>query len=85
MPDLSRYLPGQRHFALGAFAAAAGLAALPLLFAWFTRPGPSAGMDWTHRVIAWAGVGGLLLALAIVHIVFARQLWLGRDGRPQRL
>ena len=85
MAELKRFIPSQRTFALGAYAAAAGLAGLALLFAWFTRPGPSAGMDWTHRVIAWAGVAGLLVALALVHVVVGRQLWLGRDGRPQRL
>ncbi|HEU4565012.1 MAG TPA: hypothetical protein VFS05_10205 [Gemmatimonadaceae bacterium] len=65
---------------LGAFAAAAGLAALFALFVLFTRPTPTGGMDRTNAWVAWLSVGGIVLLLMAVHIVYGRVL-LGMSRR----
>ena len=68
---------------LGAFGATAGMLALFALFAFITRPTQYAGMDWTNRFLAWLGVGGVLLALILVHILLGRRLLqLARNERP---
>jgi hypothetical protein len=59
---------------LGAFGAGAGILALYLLFVFITRPASTSGMDGTQRFLAWLGVGGVLLALFGVHVLFGRQL-----------
>lgn len=59
---------------LGAFAAAAGFAVLFALFVFFTRPTPTGGIDRTHAWVAWISVGGIVLLLMAVHIVFGRTL-----------
>lgn len=43
-------------------------------FLFITRPGGDAGMDWTHRVVSWIGVGGIIAALIAVHVVIGLQL-----------
>lgn len=69
---------------LGALGAAAGLLLLPVLFALLTRPGQYAGMDAPNRALAWIAVAGVMLALALVHVVLGRQLLaLGRGDRNQ--
>jgi hypothetical protein len=70
---------------LGAFAACGGIAMLYALFVYVTRPGPTAGMDGTQRIIAWLSVAGVLLALLLVHLVLGRQLLALARGEPQRL
>ena len=68
---------------MGALAASAGLVLLFLAFAFLTRPGQHAGMDATHRTLSWIGVAGVLVALAIVHVLIGRQLLaLARGERP---
>lgn len=59
---------------IGALAAGAGLVVLFVLFAFSTRPGAYAGMDDTSRVLTWLSVGGIVVALVAVHVLFGRQL-----------
>lgn len=59
---------------LGALGASAGLVVLYLLFAFATRPGAHAGMDATNRVLTWLSVGGVVLALVLVHVLLGRRL-----------
>ena len=55
---------------------------LPILFALLTRPGQYAGMDWPNRALAWMAIAGVMTALALVHVLFGRQLLaLGRGER----
>ena len=77
--------PGIAKFAgLGALGAAAGLLLLPVLFALLTRPGQYAGMDAPNRALAWMAVAGVMVALALVHVVLGRQLLsLSRGDRNQ--
>jgi hypothetical protein len=70
---------------LGAFAACGGIAMLYALFVYVTRPGPTAGMDGTQRMIAWLSVAGVLLALLLVHVVLGRQLLALARGESRRL
>jgi hypothetical protein len=70
---------------LGAFAACGGIAMLYALFVYLTRPGPTAGMDGTSRIIAWLSVAGVLLALLLVHLVIGRQLLALAKGEPREL
>jgi len=64
----------QRQAGLGAFAAAAGIGALFALFVWWTLPGPGTGMDRTHAIVAWISVGGIAVALMVVHVLVGRVL-----------
>ncbi|MBA3889674.1 MAG: hypothetical protein H0X64_04015 [Gemmatimonadaceae bacterium] len=69
---------------LGALGAAAGLLLLPILFALLTRPGQYAGMDAPNRALAWLAVAGVMIALALVHVLLGRQLMaLSRGDRDQ--
>ena len=73
----------QRHAGLGAFGAAGGIAALFALFVWWTRPGPGTGLDWSNAVIAWISVGGIAVALIVVHILIGRVLVRGSPSRDR--
>ena len=64
----------QRQAGLGAFGAAAGIAALFALFVWWTLPGQGTGMDRTNAIVAWVSVGGVALALIVVHVLVGRVL-----------
>ena len=69
---------------LGALGAAAGLLVLAAAFGFITRPGAYAGMDTASQALAWGAVAGVLVALAVVHIVLGRQLLaLGRGERRE--
>ncbi|MBC7791575.1 MAG: hypothetical protein H7Z74_16640 [Anaerolineae bacterium] len=63
-----------RLAAYGALGVALGLAAVFILFVIFTIPRVGSGMDWTHAQLAWIGVGGIVVVLIVVHLVFARLL-----------
>ena len=77
--------PGIAKFAgLGALGAGAGLLLVPILFALLTRPGQYAGMDAANRAIAWMAVAGVMLALALVHVVLGRQLLALSRGERNR-
>jgi hypothetical protein len=58
--------------ALGALGASAGLALLLLVFIWYTIG--DGGMDGVTTAVAWISVGGLILGLIAVHVVFAKKL-----------
>ncbi len=64
----------RRLAALGALAVAGGVAALFAVFVFLTRPTGSGGMDMTNRAIAWISVGGVVLLIIVVHLVYARDL-----------
>ena len=64
----------QRVAGLGAFGAAAGLALVFVIFVWLTRPGPGTGMDWAHAMVSWISVGGIVVALIVVHVLVGRVL-----------
>jgi hypothetical protein len=68
---------------LGAFGACAGFAALYALFVFITRPSHSAGMDGTSRFLSWFTVAGVIIALALVHVVIGRQLFLLAKGESR--
>lgn len=59
---------------LGAFGACAGLLAIYLLLVVITRPSPRGGMDSVNAAVAWISLGGLFLALIVVHVAIGRQL-----------
>ena len=59
---------------LGALGASGFFVLIYAAFIYFTLPQPDSGMDWTQRIIAWIGVGGVVLALIAVHVVIGRQL-----------
>lgn len=65
---------------LGAFGASAGLLAIYAGVIFLTRPLALNGLDRTNAAVAWIAVGGLTLALIIIHIVIGRQLLKYADG-----
>lgn len=71
---------------LGAFAAAFGIVALFALFVWQTVPKPNSGMNISSAWVAWLSVGGVVLVLVAIHVVFGRVLleW-SRHGTDARL
>ncbi|HUF28657.1 MAG TPA: hypothetical protein VMM18_16880 [Gemmatimonadaceae bacterium] len=62
-----------RLAALGALGASAGLFLLFVVFVWWTSQN-GGGMDTTTRWVTWISVGGVIVALIAVHLVFARML-----------
>ena len=68
---------------LGAFGAGAGVLALYALFVFVTRPTSSSGLDGTQRFLTWFTVAGVVLALALVHVVIGRQLLLLARGESR--
>jgi hypothetical protein len=70
---------------LGAFGASAGLLAIYAGVIFLTRPLALNGIDKTNAVIAWIAVGGLTLALIVVHVVIGRQLLKYAEGRREPL
>ncbi|HEU4996099.1 MAG TPA: hypothetical protein VFT29_14885 [Gemmatimonadaceae bacterium] len=67
---------------LGAFGACAGLLALFLLLGYLTRPTPRGGIDSINAAVAWIALGGLFLALILVHVMIGKRLLLLAQG-PQ--
>lgn len=59
---------------LGAFGACAGLLGLYLLIAFAARPTQTGGIDLISAAVVWIALGGLFVALIIVHVVIGRQL-----------
>lgn len=68
---------------LGALGAAVGIAMLFGLFVWWTMPGPGTGMDRTHAVLSWIGVGGVAAMLILVHILIGRTLVRDADEKER--
>jgi hypothetical protein len=59
---------------LGAFGAVAGLLAAYLGLVFLTRPGRLGGIDSTNAIVAWISLGGVFVALIILHVAIGRQL-----------
>lgn len=59
---------------VGAFGACAGLLAAYLGLAYLTRPGALGGIDSTSAVVAWISLGGVFVALIVLHIALGKQL-----------
>lgn len=65
---------------LGAFGACAGLLALYLFLVFLTRPTPRGGIDSINAAVAWIALGGLFLALTLVHVMFGKRLLVLSEG-----
>lgn len=65
---------------LGAFAAGAGLLALFALLVFLTRPARLGGIDTTNAIVAWIALGGLFVALILVHVMIGKRLLLLAKG-----
>jgi hypothetical protein len=76
-----------RLLGLGAYAACGGFVALFLLVAYVSRKTPTGGIDATLSHVTWLSLGGVTLALLVVHHVLARQLLViaRSDNAPQPL
>lgn len=48
--------------------------ALYALIVFISRPGKLSGIDFTNAIVAWIALGGLILALIVVHAVIGKQL-----------
>jgi hypothetical protein len=59
---------------LGALAASAGLLALFAFLVFITRPAASGGIDTVNAVVTWISLGGLFVALILVHVLIGRRL-----------
>jgi len=59
---------------LGAFGACAGLVSLYLVLVYITRPSGRGGIDVVNAAVVWIALGGLVVALIIVHVVIGKQL-----------
>jgi hypothetical protein len=69
---------------LGAFGACAGLLALYLLLVYVTRPTPRGGIDAINAAVAWIALGGLFLALILVHVMLGKRLLVLSEGSGVR-
>lgn len=76
-----------RLLGLGAYAASVAFAVLFVLLAYASRPTPVGGIDDTLAHVTWLAMGGVMLAIAVVHIGLGKQLMvIARDGdKPQPL
>jgi hypothetical protein len=76
-----------RLLGLGAYAACGGFIALFLLVAYFSRHTPKGGIDATLSHVTWISLGGVTLALLVVHHVIGKQLLViaRDDNAPQPL
>jgi len=69
---------------LGAFGASAGLLALFALLVYVTRPARLGGIDTTNAIVAWIALGGLFVALILVHVMIGKRLLLLAKGDDVR-
>lgn len=65
---------------LGAFGASAGLLGLFAFLVFITRPLRVGGIDVVNAVVTWISLGGLFLALILVHVLIGRRLLLLAKG-----
>ena len=56
---------------MGALGAAGGIVAFFALLVWITRPVPTGGMNTSQAVVTWISLGGVIVALVAVHVVYA--------------
>jgi hypothetical protein len=68
-------MPLVRLAAFGALAVALGIVGIFALLVFFTTPTPTGGIDWTLAQLTWISVGGVVLALIAIHVVYARVLF----------
>jgi hypothetical protein len=69
---------------LGAFGAGAGLLALFALLVFLTRPARLGGIDITNAIVTWISLGGLFVALILVHVLIGKRLLLLAKGQDVR-
>ena len=69
---------------LGAFGASAGLLALFAFLVFITRPARLGGIDTINAVVTWISLGGLFLALMLIHVLIGRRLLLLSKGEDVR-
>jgi hypothetical protein len=69
---------------LGAFGACAALLGLYLLLVFISRPSPRGGIDPISAAVTWIALGGLFLALIVLHVVIGRKLLLLAKGADVR-
>lgn len=69
---------------LGAFGASAGLLALFALLVFLTRPARLGGIDTINAAVAWISLGGLFVALILVHVMIGKKLLLLAKGADVR-
>jgi hypothetical protein len=69
---------------LGALGASAGLLALFALLVFLTRPARLGGIDTTNAIVAWISLGGLFVALILVHVLIGKKLLLLAKGDELR-
>jgi hypothetical protein len=65
---------------LGALGASVGLLALFGLLVVLTRPVRLGGIDTTNAIVTWISLGGLFVALILVHIMIGKRLLLLAKG-----
>jgi hypothetical protein len=65
---------------LGALGASAGLLALFGFLVFITRPVPRGGIDMVNAVVTWISLGGLFVALILVHVMIGKRLLLLAKG-----
>lgn len=65
---------------LGAFGASVGLLALFGVIVFLTRPMRVGGIDVTNAIVAWISLGGLFVALILVHVMIGKRLLLLARG-----
>jgi hypothetical protein len=70
---------------LGAYGACAGLLAVYLGVIFLTRPLALNGLDRTNAAVAWIAIGGVTVALIVIHVVIGRQLLKYADGRRETI
>lgn len=69
---------------LGAFGASAGLLALFAFLVFITRPVGLGGIDTTNAIVTWISLGGLFVALILVHVMIGKRLLLLAKGADVR-
>lgn len=76
-----------RMLGLGAYAVCAGLVVLLALIAYGSRHTATGGIDVTLQNVTWLTMGGVALALIVVHVYLGRQLLLiaRENDAPQPL
>ena len=68
--------------ALGAVGVALGLLAVYLFLCWVSWSRTiTGGMDPIHQNVAWISILIPVLAIAVVHLAFARMLWDAGHGK----
>ncbi len=74
---------------LAGFGAFGAIALFLAIFLWIvlkTLPRSSSGMTPVLDIVTWISIGLVIVALALTHVIIARQLlYIGRGGGPKRI